>query len=156
MVITYKMLNIMKQIFAIIATAVFCFSTLSCTKDALITDYPEGADMTSIRIALTPDPGAIPAAGAEFEAVAIVHQGPMLNCPWEVSVDGDPAWVSVQKKDITTKFVGTYAGDDMDVVQKGISCIIAPNLTGKKRSFNLRFTLKDGASVIYTINQKAK
>ncbi len=143
----------MKRIFAIIATAALCLLTMSCSKDML---YPDGADMNSLRVALTPDPGIVPAAGAEFESVVVVHEGPVLNRPWEVSVDGDPAWVSIQNKDITTQFTGTYSGDDVEVVQKGISCVVAPNLTGKKRTVNIRFTVADGGSIVYTLTQSAK
>ena len=153
MVIIYKTQIVMKRIIAIIAAAALCLLTLSCSKDKL---YPDGADMNSLRVALTPDPGVVPAAGADFESVVVVHYGPVLNCPWEVSVDGDPAWVSVQNKDITTQFTGTYAGDDTEVVQKGISCVVAPNLTGKKRTVNLRFTIYNGASIVYTLTQSAK
>ena len=76
-----------------------------------------------------------------------------LNVPWTVSVDGDVSWISVSKKDITTHFTGTYAGDDTDVVQSGISCVVAANLTGKKRTVNLRFTVADGSSIVYTLTQ---
>ena len=136
-----------------IAAAALCMVVLSCSKDG---DFPDGADMSSIRVALTPDPGVVPAAGAEFESVAIVHYGPLLNQPWTVSVDGDPAWVSISVKKITTQFVGTYAGDDVEVIQDGISCVVAPNLTGKKRNVNIRFTVADGASAVYTLYQSAK
>ena len=88
--------------------------------------------------------------------MVIVHQGLSLNVDWTVSVDGDPAWISVSPKDVTTHFTGTYAGDDMDMVQKGIDCTVAANLTGKKRSANLRFTVANGTSIIYTITQSAK
>ena len=143
----------MKKIFAILFAAVFCFAFSSCSKDEFI---PDGADTNGVRMSLSPEPGNIPASGSEFDAVVIVHQGINLNVFWTVSVDGDPAWVSVSPKDITTHFVGTYAGDDADVVQKGIGCTVAANLTGKRRSAVLRFTVANGASVTYTINQNAK
>ena len=142
----------MKKIFIIIASAILCLGAVSCNKNII----PEGADTTTLRIAVSPDPGTIPAAGGEFEAVVVVNQGMSQSVAGTLSVDGEPAWVSVSVKDITTHFTGTYAGDDMDVVQKGISCVIAPNLTGKKRSVNLRFTLADGSSIVYPINQSAK
>lgn len=131
---------------------VFCIGTVSCTQNTI----PDGADTMSVRIAVSPEPGSIPAAGTDFEAVVIMHQGPALNVPWTVSVDGNPAWISVETKTITTHFVGTYNGDDQDVDQTGISCTVAPNLTGKKRSASLRFTAENGASTVYVINQAAK
>ncbi len=139
----------MKKIFAIIALAVLCAGAVSCVKNVI----PDGADTKSLRMSLSPDPGAVPAAGADFDAVVIVHQGITLNVPWTVSVDGDVSWISVSKKDITTHFTGTYAGDDVDVVQPGISCVVAANLTGKKRTVNLRFTVEDGSSIVYTLIQ---
>ena len=141
----------MKKIFTILAAAL-CICAVSCEKNII----PDGADTNSVRMSLTPDPGSIPVSGSSFEAVVIVHQGISLNVDWTVSVDGDPAWVSVSPKDITTHFTGTYAGDDADVVQKGIDCTVAANLTGKRRSAVLRFTVANGASVTYTLNQNAK
>lgn len=132
--------------------AVFCFALASCSSDASL----EGADLNGVRISLSPAPGTIPAAGADFEAVVIMHQGPYLNVPWTVSIDGDTAWILLETKTITTHFVGTYAGDDKDVEQTGISCTVAPNLTGKKRSATLRFTAQNGASTVYVINQAAR
>lgn len=142
----------MKKIFTIFAAAVLCFGAVSCNKELI----PDGADTTSLRVSVSPDPGVVPAAGKEFEAVVIVHEGVSFNVPWTVSVDGDVAWVSVSVKYITTHFTGTYAGDDTDVVQSGISCVVAPNLTGKKRNVNIRFTVPDGSSIVYTLTQSAK
>lgn len=151
MVLTVKSHENMKKIFALLFAAL-CLSAVSCDKNLV----PDGADTNSVRMSLTPEPGNIPVSGGGFEAVVIVHQGLNLNVDWTVSVDGDPAWVSVSTKDITTHFTGTYAGDDADVVQKGIDCTVAANLSGKKRSAVLRFTVANGASVTYTINQNAK
>ena len=113
----------MKKIFAIFFAAL-CLSAVSCDKNLV----PDGADTNSLRMSLTPEPGNIPVSGSGFEAVVIVHQGLNLNVDWTVSVDGDPAWVSVSTKDITTHFTGTYAGDDADVVQKGIDCTVGQNV----------------------------
>lgn len=139
----------MKKILAIVAVALACLGMVSCNENIL----PDGADTNSVRLSVSPEPGTIPAAGADFEAVVIVHQGVSLNVDWTVSVDGEPAWLSVSTKQITTSFTGTYAGDDTEVVQNGIVCTVAPNLTGKKRSATLRFTVANGASAVYTINQ---
>lgn len=139
----------MKKILAIVAVALACLGMVSCNENIL----PDGADTNSVRLSVSPEPGTIPAAGADFEAVVIVHQGVSLNVDWTVSVDGEPAWLSVSTKQITTSFTGTYAGDDTEVVQNGILCTVAPNLTGKKRSATLRFTVANGASAVYTINQ---
>lgn len=139
----------MKKILAIVAVALACLGMVSCNENIL----PDGADTNSVRLSVSPEPGTIPAAGADFEAVVIVHQGVSLNVDWTVSVDGEPAWLSVSTKQITTSFTGTYAGDDTEVVQNGILCTVAPNLTGKRRSATLRFTVANGASAVYTINQ---
>ena len=143
---------IMKKIFAFLLVAVFCFGALSCNRDIV----PDGADTLSVRVALTPDPGIIPAAGTSFDAVAVVHQGLNLNVDWTVSVDGDAAWVSVDKKKLSSSFTGTYGGDDREVEQDGISCTVAPNLSGKKRSVTIRFTTANGGSAVYMLNQSAK
>lgn len=142
----------MKKIFAIILAAVLGLGLVSCNKDLV----PDGADTMSVRVALTPDPGVIPAAGASFEAVVIVHQGLTLNVDWTASIDTDPAWISMEKTTIKTQYTGTYAGDDREVEQRGVSCTVAPNLTGKKRSATIRFTTANGASAVYVLNQSAK
>ena len=64
----------MKKIFAIAFAAVLGLGVLSCSKE----QFPEGTDMTSLRVALTPEPSAIPAAGGSFEAAVVVNQGPKL------------------------------------------------------------------------------
>ena len=142
----------MKRIIGIIVSALICLGVLSCQKDG----YPEGADLTSLRVAVVPAPSSIPAAGATFEAAVVVNQGPYRDVPWTVSVDGDLEWVSVTKIRYTSHFTGTYAGDDTDVEQDGISCTLSVNDTGRKRLANLRFTTADGRSIIYTVTQLAK
>ena len=144
--------EVMKKIFAIAFAAVLGLCLLSCSKE----QFPEGADLTSLRVALTPAPSAIAAAGGSFEAAVVVNQGPNLDVPWEVSIDGSPSWITVQKIRYKSQFTGTYAGDDMEVEQDGVACGVLPNSTGKKRTANLRFTVKDGRSIIYTITQAAK
>lgn len=144
--------EVMKKIFAIAFAAILALGVLSCSKE----EFPEGTDMTSLRVSLTPEPAPIPAAGGSFEAVVIVNQGPKLDVPWEVVVDGSPSWVNVSKVRCKTHFSGTYNGDDMDLEQDGVSCSLSANTTGKKRTANLRFTVADGRSVIYTVSQSAK
>lgn len=143
----------MKKIFATALAAVLCLGLFSCSKG---TDFPDGSDMTTLRLSISPEPSAIPAAGATFEAAVVVNQGPYLDVAWEVSVDGKPDWVTVSKIRYTSNFTGTYNGDDAVVEQDGISCKISPNATGKKRTANLRFTVSDGRSIIRSINQAAK
>jgi hypothetical protein len=142
----------MKKIFAIILAAALALGLVSCKKDII----PDGADTMSVRVAVSPEPGVVPAAGATFEAVVVVHQGISLDVDWTPSVDNDLAWVSLEKTTVKTQFTGTYAGDDREVEQRGISCTVAANLTGKKRSATLRFTTADGASAVYVLNQAAK
>jgi hypothetical protein len=144
--------EVMKKIFAIAFAAVLGLGVLSCSKE----QFPEGTDMTSLRVALTPEPSAIPAVGGNFEAAVVVNQGPKLDVPWELSVDGTPGWVTASKIRYKSHFTGTYSGDDMDVEQDGVSCTLSANTTGKKRTVNLRFTVADGRSIIYTVTQSAK
>lgn len=146
------MKEVMKRIFAIAFAVVLGLGLLSCNKE----EFPEGADMSSVRVALTPDPGAIPAEGGSFEAAVVVNQGPSLDVPWELSIDGAPEWVTASKIRYKSHFTGTYNGDDADVEQDGVSCTVSANTTGKKRIVNLRFTVADGRSVIYTVTQSAK
>ncbi len=142
----------MKKIFIIAFTALLSFGMLSCSKE----EFPEGADLASVRAAMTPEPAAIPAAGGSFEAAVVVNQGPSLNVPWELSVDGNPNWITASKIRYKSQFTGTYSGDDVEVEHDGVSCTVSANTTGKKRTANLRFTVADGRSVIYTVTQSAK
>lgn len=139
----------MKKIFNIFFVAAALLALAACNKD----EYPEGADLTSLRVALTPDPGTIPAAGKTFEAVVIVAQGPNTSVEWTASVDFEPDWVTLSEKEISSDFVGTYGGDDRTVTQKGISVTVSPNTSGIKRTATLRFTTKDGGSISYVLNQ---
>ena len=147
-----KKIEVMKKIFVIAFAAILGLGMLSCTKE----EFPEGADMTSLRVTLSPEPSAIPAAGGSFEAAVVVNQGPKLDVPWELSVDGSPSWIQVSKIRYTSHFTGTYNGDDVDVEQDGVSCTLSANETGKKRVVNLRFTVADGRSIIYSVTQSAK
>ncbi len=142
----------MKKIFAIIAATVLCLASVSCNKEA----FPAGSDKLSVRVSVTPDPGTIPAVGADFESVVAVNQGVERNVAWTVSVDGNPDWISLQTKTVKSSFVGTYAGDDKDLELDGIACNVSVNLTGKKRVAILRFTTANGASAVYTLTQSAK
>lgn len=139
----------MKKIVNILFVAAALLALAACNKDA----YPDGADLSSLRIALTPDPGTISASGKTFEAVVIVAQGPRTSVEWSASVDFEPDWITLSEKEISTEFVGTYGGDDRTLTQKGISVTVSPNTSGVKRSATLRFTTKDGGSISYTLNQ---
>ena len=124
-------------------------SAAACQKEG----WPEGADLSGLRIALTPDPGVIPAAGiADFETVVIVARGPETSVPWETAVDFAPDWLTVQKVSVKGKFVGTWAGDDRETIQDGIKLNVQAN-TGAKRTAVLRFTVSDGSSITYTLTQ---
>ena len=142
----------MKKILAIAFAVVLGLGVLSCSKE----EFPQGADMTSLRVALTPEPSAIPAAGGTFEAAVVVNQGPKLDVSWDLSVDGNPGWIQVSKIRYKSQFTGTYSGDDVEVEQDGVSCTLSANTTGKKRIAILRFTVADGRSAIYTVTQSAK
>ena len=121
----------------------------ACQKEG----WPEGADLSSLRMALTPDPGVIPAAGiADFETVVIVARGPETSIPWEVSVDFAPDWLSLEKVTVKGQFVGTWDGDDRETLQDGIKLNVRAN-TGAKRTAILRFTISDGSSITYTLTQ---
>ena len=139
----------MKKILKFIAAALLIAGAFSCTKDTL----PAGADTSSLRISLTPAPGTIDAAGKTFKSMVVVHQGPSLDVKWTASVDLDPDWISVQEVTVDGSFTGTYAGDDTTYSHPGISVVVKANTTGAKRSANLRFSVADGGSIIYTITQ---
>lgn len=148
--LNHQTLNIMKKILSSIAVAVLLAAGLvSCSKDTL----PAGADTSTIRISVTPDPGVIPASGANFEAAVIVNLGNEIDVDWDVTVDFEPSWISVVKTEVSSEFAGTYAGDDKTVTLPGISAFVNPNDSGLKRKANLRFTTKDGSSVVYVITQ---
>ena len=89
------MKEVMKRIFAIAFAVVLGLGLLSCNKE----EFPEGADMSSVRVALTPDPGAIPAEGGSFEAAVVVNQGPSLDVPCTRMGDGkqDPLQIPLHR-----------------------------------------------------------
>jgi|BioPla2DNA2_1021312.scaffolds.fasta_scaffold03957_7 hypothetical protein len=122
---------------------------VACDKDLNM----DGADTTSLRVSVTPAPGTIPAAGTSFTAAVIVNQGQKFEVPWTVSVDNNPSWITVETTTLDRTFTGTYGGDDASYTVAGIKVTVSPNETGAKRMANLRFTVADNSSVIYTINQ---
>ena len=124
-------------------------TVIACEKDVNM----GAADTTSLRVSLTPAPGTIVAAGDSFTAAVVVNQGTKFEVPWTVSVDHNPSWVSVETTTLDKTFTGTYVGDESTYQVKGIKVTVAPNTTGAKRMANLRFTVADNSSVIYTINQ---
>ena len=136
----------------LVSAAAVCAALLAvaaCSKD----EWPEGADLDTMRIALSPDPGVIPAAGATFEAVVTVGKGPEKNISWDAEVDFAPDWLTLEEVNIEKPFVGTYEGDDVSTSQKGIKVVVSANATGKKRTASIRFTVKDGSSISYTLTQ---
>lgn len=143
----------MKHIKNILLSAVAVCAALlavaACSKD----EWPEGADLDTMRIALSPDPGVIPAAGATFESVVTVGKGPETSVSWDVEVDFAPDWLTLDEVNIEKPFVGTYEGDDVTTSQHGIKVVVSANTTGKKRTASIRFTVKDGSSISYTLTQ---
>ena len=122
---------------------------VACEKDLNTGAY----DTTTLRVSLTPAPGTIVAAGDSFTAAVVVNQGMEFEVPWTVSVDHNPSWISVETTTLDKTFTGTYGGDEATYQVKGIKVTVAPNTSGAKRMANLRFTVADNSSIIYTINQ---
>lgn len=138
--------NIIKWALLLLGVALIA---ASCDKDY----NTDGEDTTSLRVSLTPAPGTIVSEGDVFTAAVVVNQGKKREVPWEVSVDNDPSWVSVTRTTLEKNFTGTYTEDTATYTVEGITVTVSPNTTGNKRMANLRFTVKDGSSIIYTINQ---
>lgn len=111
------------------------------------------ADTTSLRVALSPEPGTIPAEGTTFTSAVVVNQGQNFEVPWTVSVDNNPSWVSVESTTVERTFEGTYGGDDATYTVAAVKVTVSANATGVKRTANLRFTVSDNSSVSYTITQ---
>ena len=141
----------MKKNIAIWALLLLCLwgTAVSCEKDVNL----GAADTTSLRVSLTPAPGMIVAAGETFTAAVVVNQGMEFEVPWTVSVDHNPSWIKVEKTTLDKTFTGTYGGDEASYTVDGIKVTVSANDTGAKRMANLRFTVADNSSIIYTINQ---
>ena len=133
------------------ALALLCLAgmAVACEKNLNM----DGADTTSLRVSLTPAPGMIVAAGETFTAAVVVNQGMEFEVPWTVSVDHNPSWIKVEKTTLDKTFTGTYGGDEASYTVDGIKVTGSANDTGAKRMANLRFTVADNSSIIYTINQ---
>ena len=140
----------MKKTLLYILAAALVFLPLSCAQE----DIPDGADVTTLRIGMTPEIGTIPAAGiTDKEYAVVVARGKDLNLDWTATVDFAPDWVTLTQVVVTGTFVGTYNGDDRETSQAGIKLTVTPNTTGAKRTAIIRFTLKDGSSIPYTLVQ---
>ncbi len=124
-------------------------TAVACERDFNL----DAADTTTLRVSLTPEPGMIVPGGTTFTAAVVVNQGLEFEVPWTVSVDHNPSWITVETTTLDKTFTGTYGGDDATYQVKGIKVTVAPNTTGAKRTANLRFTVADNSSIIYTINQ---
>ena len=59
----------------------------------------------------------------------------------------------MEKTTVERTFTGTYGGDDATYTVDAVRVTVDANTTGAKRMANLRFTVSDQSSVIYTINQ---
>ena len=133
------------------ALAALCIlgSLVACNKDLNM----DGADTTTLRVSLTPAPSVISASGDSFTAAVVINQGLNQEVPWTVSVDNNPSWVHVELTEVERTFIGTYGGDEAVYKVNGITVTIDPNTTGVKRMANLRFTVSDNSSIVYTLNQ---
>lgn len=143
------MKNIRYILTSVLAAMVALLSVASCSKE----EWPDGADLNSLRVALSPDPGIIPAAGATFESVVTVGKGPETSVSWDVEVDFAPDWLTLDEVTIDKDFTGTFEGDDVTTSQHGIKVVVSANTTGKKRTASIRFTVKGGSSISYTLTQ---
>lgn len=120
----------------------------SCTEK-----MPEGADTSSLRVALSPAPEVFSAEYNVFSCAAVVCCGAEINVPWTVSVDNNPDWITVEEIDYDGMFTGTYADDDRQTSHKGVRITLEQNGTEARRTAFVRFTLEDGSSVSYSIVQ---
>ena len=139
-----------KIIFRLLIATMALVAISACNKEEYI---PAKADLTSLRLSLTPDPGTIPATGRTFESAVVVARGIESSVDWNVSVDFAPDWVTVTKQSMTGSFTGTYGGDDRETSLQGIQVTVAPNETGARRTAFIRFTIADGGSISYTLTQ---
>lgn len=114
---------------------------------------PEGADLKTLRVALTPAPEVFSNLGGVVACAAIVHEGPSLNQEWTVSVDNNPDWITVEKIDYDSSFSGTYEGDDKVVTVPGVRISVEANTSSVKRTAYLRFSVADGGSITYPVTQ---
>lgn len=135
----------MKKILLILLSIACLFS---CSEK-----MPEGADMSTLRVALTPAPGLFNAEHNVHSCAVVVCRGAEINVPWTVSVDNNPDWISVEEITYESSFSGTYEGDDRELSQKGVKITLEANQTDVKRTAYLRFTLSDGSSVSYAVVQ---
>ena len=143
----------MKKILSIISVAALALLCLgSCNKYNL-----DGADLKTLTISYGTDGNSLPAISASGELltkVVVVNQGGVnRDIDWEVSVDNNPSWISVEKTSVTTQFTGTYAGDDVDVEHKAVNIDVQANDTGAKRTAVIRFTVADGSSISTVLTQ---
>ncbi len=138
--------NILKLILSLL---LILGTTVACDSDLNM----DGADTSSLRVSLTPAPEIISANGTTFTAAVVVNQGQNFDVDWTVSVDHNLSWISVETTKIDKTFTGTYSGDDATYTVSGIKVTVQPNETGINRMANIRFTVSDNSSVIYTIYQ---
>ena len=146
-------MTIMKKVLVIFAAlALVCFSAASCQKVNL-----DGADTKTLTISYDLDGNSIAnfsAAGEEVIKAVVINQGGFKrDIDWTVAVDNAPDWIAVEKTTVTTKFTGTYGGDDADVIPKAVKITVQPNTSGVKRNDVIRFTVADGGSISTTVTQ---
>lgn len=144
----------MKNIFIsllLILSAVFCLS--SCNKDS----WKDGADLTYLSISYDNDGNSLPVFPKEGKAITravAINQGSInRDIDWTVTVDNEPAWITVEKTTVTSNFVGTYGGDDREIENKGVIITVDANDTGNKRTAVIRFTVADGSSISTVVTQ---
>lgn len=135
------------------AIKIFTLLLLALGLAACQEKMPEGADLKTLRVALTPAPEVFSNLGGVAACAAIVHEGALLNQEWTVSVDNNPDWITVEKIDYDSSFTGTYEGDDKVVTVPGVRISVEPNTSSVKRTAYLRFSVADGGSITYLINQ---
>ena len=144
----------MKTIYKITAAAACALAAWSCAQK---TD-PATID-TSTRISLSKEIELFNADGKTesgkdaYEAiVTIVRGGDFEASEWEFDVTDPKGCATVERTDITEQFLGSFPGDDCDVVKPGLRVSVEPN-TEYRRSFDVIITADDGTEKTFTFTQ---
>ena len=144
----------MKTIYKITAAAACALAAWSCAQK---TD-PATID-TSTRISLSKGIELFNADGKTesgkdaYEAIVTIVRGSDFEASdWEFEVTDPKGCATVERADITEQFLGSFPGDDCDVVKPGLRVTVEPN-TEYRRSFDVIITADDGTAKTFTFTQ---